>query len=125
MEYNGVARPGGYCLKRASKTCTRPLTVTFSVKSLSGAAAESYCGVDQDNVTCEAVTDMVSSASCADGLDTSCGCVRDENGACVAAGMGGLCKTVGGVPKTCTIACGSANHCLSGNTCTIDDPYCH
>ncbi len=125
MQFNGTMRPGGYCLKRASKTCSRPLTVTFSTKSLSDAAAESYCGVDQTAVTCEAVTDMVASTSCADGLDTSCGCSRGGNGACLAPGVGGLCRTVGGVPKTCSVACGTANECISGKTCTIDDAYCH
>lgn len=125
MEFNGVPRPGGFCLKRTTKTCSRPFTVTFAAQSLSGAASESYCGVVQDSVTCEAVIDMVASASCADGLDTSCGCARDGGGACLEAGQGGLCRTVGGVPETCTIPCGNSNHCIVGNTCTLDDPYCH
>jgi hypothetical protein len=125
MEYNGVARVGGYCLKRVSKICSRPFTVTFSSASLSGATSEAYCGIDQGGATCEAVLDMVASASCDDGLDTSCGCKRDVSGSCVEAGTGGLCKTVGGVPKTCSVACGSANECVTGKTCTVDDPYCH
>jgi hypothetical protein len=125
MEFNGVPRAGGFCLKRTAKTCSRPFTVTFAAQSLSGAASESYCGIDQDNVTCEAILDMVASASCGDGLDTSCGCTRDGGGACLQAGQGGLCRTVGGVSKICTIPCGNSNHCIVGNTCTLDDPYCH
>jgi hypothetical protein len=125
MEFEDVLRPGGFCLRRQSKGCSQPLTVTLAATSLSGASAENYCGLNEAVTRCEAVLDMVAGASCSDGLDSSCGCHRDGGGACTDTGEGGLCRTVGGVDDTCTVACGSSNDCVSGKVCTLDDPYCH
>ena len=125
MEFDGADRVGGFCLRRVTKSCNAPFTVTFATASLSGAASESYCGIDQANVTCEAVLDLGAGRSCSDGLDTSCGCSRDAGGACTSPGKGGLCQTVGGVAEKCTYQCATALECPGTRTCTFDDPYCH
>jgi hypothetical protein len=125
MEFGGVDRTGGFCLRRVVKACNAPFTVTFVATSLSGAASESYCGIDQANITCEAVLDLGAGRSCDDGLDTSCGCPRDAGGACTSPGKGGLCETVGGVAKKCTYQCATALECPGTRTCTFDDPFCH
>lgn len=125
MEFNGAAREDGFCLRRVAKGCTAPFTVTFPTMSVSGAATEGFCGINQTNTTCEAVLDLSAGRTCMAGEDASCGCQRDGAGACIAAGQGGLCRTVGGVAKSCTYACGTTPQCPGGTACTIDDPYCH
>ena len=125
MEFDGAKRAGGFCLRRVTKSCAQPFTVTFPSASLSGASSESYCGIDQPNVTCEAVLDLGAGRSCVDGLDTSCGCPRDAGGTCTSPGKGGLCQTVGGVAEKCTYQCATTLECPGTRVCTFDDPYCH
>jgi hypothetical protein len=117
MTFMGAARPDGFCLRRVSKGCARPYQISISATSLSGAASEAYCGIDQDSTRCEAVLDLVAGNVCSDGQDTSCGCTRDSGGACVAAGQGGLCRTVGVNAKQCTYPCGTTPQCPTGTTC--------
>jgi len=114
MTFNGTAHgTGGYCLQRASTvaTCARPYSVGFSAVSLSGAASESYCGINQTDTTCEALLDLFSSTTCT--KDSNCG-----------GGSGGLCRQLGtgtNPPYVCTIPCGSTAECLSsgpGSTCS-------
>jgi hypothetical protein len=123
MEFQTVARPGGFCLRRSAATCTRPFTVPLVVESLSGAAEETYCGIDQATTRCEAVLDLVASETCV--TDEDCGCARDEEGDCTEEGAGGLCRLVGVTPNSCTIPCAVANHCPVTFTCTEPMPYCH
>jgi len=123
MKFMGIARTGGFCLRRVSKTCAKPYNIIVNGASLSGASTEAYCGIDQDATRCEAVLDLVNSQSCADGKDTSCGCLRDKDRKCTATGQGGLCKTVGPNANQCTYACGSANQCPGGHTCP-SSTYC-
>jgi hypothetical protein len=125
MSFMGVARTGGFCLKRVAKTCTRPYEVALTAKSLSGVASEDYCGIDQEATRCEAVLDLVTGQSCADGKDTSCGCARNSTGACIGTGQGGLCKLVGVSVNQCTIPCATAPQCPTTLTCTGALPYCH
>lgn len=125
MLFKGVARAGGFCLKRVAKTCAKPFQTPITTASLSGSPSESYCGIDQDSTRCEAVLDLIGDQSCADGQDTSCGCSRDGDQKCTETGKGGLCKTVGVNAKRCTYTCGTAGDCPTGKTCTVDDPYCH
>jgi hypothetical protein len=117
MTYAGTLRPDGFCLRRTSKTCTRPYKIPVSGASLSGAPSESYCGVDQDLVRCEAVLDLENSRSCPGAADTSCGCSRDKDGNCTELGVSGLCRTVGVDINQCTYQCGVANDCPNGKTC--------
>jgi hypothetical protein len=126
MEFNGVPRPGGFCLKRVAKTCpTSIYKFPISTASLSGASKEAYCGIAQSLTRCEAVLDLVASVACPDGLDASCGCPRDKDGKCTAPGQGGLCETVGVDDKRCTYPCGAVSDCPGGKTCTSEQPYCH
>jgi hypothetical protein len=122
MTFQGVERAGGFCLKRFAKTCTRPFTIPFSAISLSGLPAENYCGIDQETVRCEAVLDLTNSRQCADGLDTSCGCARDEDDNCLEAGKGGICGVVNLLPNRCTYGCGTLDQCPGGLACGED--YC-
>ena len=117
MTFKGNARPGGFCLRRSVKTCGRPYSIGTTGKSLSGAASETYCGIDQNSTRCEAVLDLVGSEPCMDGKDISCGCIRDGSGNCVGDGEGGLCKTVGVISNRCTYACGISDDCPAGRLC--------
>jgi hypothetical protein len=118
MEFQGSPRSGGFCLRRAVKTCGRPYTIGISAKSLSGVAAENYCGIDQQNVTCEAVIDLEDSRTCMTQPDSACGCLRDAENKCVGAGQGGLCRDFAVLQGQCTYQCGTANHCPEGLSCT-------
>jgi hypothetical protein len=125
MEFQGVARSGGFCLRRRIKTCVRPYLILITAESLSGAASEEYCGIDQEATRCEAVLDLFHSSACPDGQDSSCGCSRDTEGNCTDAGAGGLCRTVGVFATQCTYQCGALNDCFTGLTCGGDSPmYC-
>jgi hypothetical protein len=117
MEFMGSLRPGGFCLRRAAKTCARPYMIAISAPSLSGALAENYCGIDQENVRCEAVLDLINSRSCPGGADISCGCARDQDGFCTEGGQGGLCRDFTLVNDQCTYQCGINNDCPVGRTC--------
>jgi len=68
MEFNATPRQGGFCLRRVAKTCSKPFQIPISASSLSGAPSESYCGIDQENVRCEAVLDL--DMECSTGADT-------------------------------------------------------
>ncbi len=120
LDFEGSTRDGGYCLRRQSKTCSRPYTVSISSGSVSGAPAETYCGVNEATVTCEAVRDLATlGASCPLGQDSECGCIRDSEQACIGSGLGGLCETVSGVPNTCTYACAIPLECPGTLGCDV------
>ena len=125
MKFMGIARPGGFCLKRVAKTCASPFVVPISASSLSGVPSEAYCGIDQASTRCEAVFDLIASRACPDGLATSCGCTRNSAGACTDSGQGGLCETVGVFANRCTIPCGAAEQCPAPRTCPGGaKPFC-
>ena len=124
MKFKSALRPGGFCLRRASKGCEKPYLTANSGASVSGTAVEEYCGIDQDATRREAVVDLVNSSPCVDGKDTSCGCSRDKNGNCTKAGQGGLCRKVGLAENRCTYACGLTDQCPGGTVCPSVN-YCH
>jgi hypothetical protein len=125
MSFQGVAREGGFCLRRVSSVCGRQYKIVINAVSLSGAPAEDYCGIDQATTRCEAVLDLANARSCTEGMDSACGCTRDQDGNCTDSGQGGLCKTVGPDANRCTYACGTVEDCPSGKTCTGDPTaYC-
>ena len=125
MKFMGTARPGGYCLRRKAKTCVQPYNILNTALSLSGAALEDYCGINQDKTRCEAVLDLTTvGAKCPDGKDTACGCARDKDGNCSETGQGGLCRMVGAQDNRCTFICGGPEQCPSGNACG-GVGYCH
>ncbi len=122
MEFNGEPREKAYCLKLPSAGCERPYLVPVVAPSVSGAAEETYCGIDQERVTCEAVLDLFQSKGCPGGEDAECGCPRDLDGNCTTAGAGGLCRTVGLANNRCTYQCGNLDQCVTGLTCADQDP---
>lgn len=114
MRYDGMDRPGGYCLKdgAAAGGCQRPFTVPLSGRtSLSGETGLRYCGVNETNATCEAVRALLADESCS--TDADCP-------------EGGLCRTVGLTPDRCTYRCAGASECLqdptAGSTCNEGTP---
>lgn len=125
MQFKGVPRAGGFCLRRASRGCVSPYVTLKSVPSLSGASDEAYCSVAETITRCEAVLDFAASRTCPTGEDTACGCARDEDGSCVEAGAGGACRTIGTSPNRCTYPCGAIDSCPIGKSCTgIPTSYC-
>ena len=114
MNFMGTARAGGYCLKRSTTPCTRPYGMLADARmSLSGVAAETYCGIDETTTSCEAALALIDDGACSAGTDAECG---DP------ALMDGLCRTVRGMPNRCTYECGGASQCPTGFTCTAG--YC-
>lgn len=105
-------QPHGYfCLKAANPACQQqPFDVFVTKQSISGKAAAKYCGIDQDQTTCEAVNATLAGWVCS-GTDGKCG---PQNMVEVSV-PGALCRTVG-VPNRCTYPCTSALQCLSAGT---------
>jgi hypothetical protein len=123
--FQDVPRPGGFCLTRGIRTCSRPYKTLITAESLSGAEPEIYCGIAQSVTRCEAVLDFVNSEACPDGLDSQCGCARDEDGNCIESGLGGLCRLVGLDPNRCTYQCGTNDHCPTATVCSgIGTTFC-
>ena len=110
MQYDGKDRSGGYCLKK-TPDCLKPFfTLLKGRDSLSGAAAQDYCGVNESLVTCEAVRALLDDTQCPGGMDSEC----PESG---------LCKDIGGVATNrCTYRCVGVTDCKeagAGSTCGI------
>jgi hypothetical protein len=119
LEFN--KQPHGYfCLKTPSPGCPEPFAVPIKNKpSISGKAAADYCGIDQDQTTCEAVLALVNNWVCS-GMDGKCGPMAMPE----VSVPGALCRKVGFNSNRCTYACGAANQCLSvppANTCGKGD----
>lgn len=106
-----VGEGGGYCLKRtAAGPCDLPYGATpISRDSLSGAVVDSYCGLNEDKATCDAILQYSRPCSSCEGVP------------------GSLCETVGAIGNRCTYACGSGaiNECPESATCPSGtDSYC-
>lgn len=115
MEFMGAARTGGYCLKQLDTGCAQPFTTPTPARaSLSGAAAEVYCGLVETVTTCEAVLALINND----------GCTTDDD--CGAPGLAdGRCELVNGVANKCTYGCTAASQCESGFMCpVVADRYC-
>ena len=112
-EGDGKKPLGGYCMKQAASGCARPYGTPISRESLSGKAAESYCGLPEAVATCEARAALVENKTCS-GADTSC------------AVIGGLCKTVNFIANSCSYACRNALDCPAQIPCggPPDATYC-
>ena len=124
MDFQAVTRPGGFCLKRAARTCSRPYMVATSRASLSGAPIETYCGIDQANVRCEAILDLIASRTCTNADNTQCGCARDRDGNCVELGQGGICRNLLLANDRCTYQCGTDEQCPNGVSCGMVTNVC-
>ncbi len=111
MQFAGAARSSAYCMKRVATGCERPYASSpIRRTSLSGAAAEDYCGIDELKATCEAISGLLADAECSDGTDAACG--RD----------GSICRSVNGLAHRCTYACDAAAQCPSAFSC--NSGYC-
>ncbi|MEM6792129.1 MAG: hypothetical protein AAF715_31720 [Myxococcota bacterium] len=116
MDFPVGTAHGFYCLELPNPACTQPYSVFLNEPSLNGEAATNYCGIDEDNATCEAVTALLEGWVCSgtDGMCSPDGVVPEEPVA------GALCRQVGSIADQCTYACASAVNCLigpPGNTC--------
>ena len=121
MEYPSSVAHGYYCLKE-TPGCDRPFQVVlFDKPSISAAAAANYCGIEQDNATCEAVNALLQGWVCESGqTDGMCGPPSMPEQAV----PGALCRTVGGGANQCTYACAGAVQCPNiapQNTCGDGD----
>ncbi len=114
MNFMGTPRATGYCLKQFDTGCVRPHSVPTDARaSLSGAAAETYCGVLEASVTCEAVQDLIDDTAC--GSDDECGAEGLEDG---------RCETVNGTAERCTYDCTGASECTGATMCGAAGRFC-
>ncbi len=100
MDFAGATRNQAFCLQtRASGDCPDMYNITINRASVSGAAAEDYCGINENLTTCEAI----------DSRGESC----TQNSECGAAGLDdGICDLVGfDLDLICTIPCASSAEC--------------
>jgi hypothetical protein len=117
MNFQGTARPGGYCLLVSSGTnCVEPYRVLINGRaSLSQPTdLKNYCGIAEDTTTCEAVLHLINNQGCTGDAD------------CGATGLNdGLCRTVAGAANKCTYACAGPAQCPSvAPTCNNPPAYC-
>lgn len=114
MNFQGASR-GGYCMKRVTGGCSPPFGVPIKRASLSGAAAEDYCGISEGKTSCEAVLALRSDRVCADGQASQCGA------------EGAVCGNVNHLtPPRCSYACDVSAECPAPFPCPMSgmDKYC-
>lgn len=104
MTFMGTPRPGGFCLSPAGTAgCGACGSLTPPRASLSGAAAETYCGVAEDYATCESVRDANAYVHCA--TDGDCGAAGLPDARCQAttcvSGCSVSCQCPGGFGYSC------------------------
>ncbi len=129
MSYEGtkltpVGSGGGFCLRQLAKGCTEPIAAAkISRASLSGAAAEDYCGVNEAITSCAAILVFGKGCATADGPDMNSDPDPDA-GLCAA--IGARCETVNGAANKCTYDCTSSLECGSSAPCPVSgaDRYC-
>ncbi len=111
----------GFCLKVfAPGGCEQPYAIRISDReSLSGDPLESYCGINEDLATCEAVRALINNERCDGGNDQEC------------PQPSGLCREVGNLQNRCSYACSGVAQCDEapnpGSTCGSSggsDKYC-
>jgi hypothetical protein len=108
----------GHCLKRAALGCGNPYRVVIEDReSISGADSDDYCGVDENQVTCEAVLALQRDDDCT--MDGACGDPGSETPT-----RGAICRNVGGAEGKCTYACGTAAQCPTSVDCGTTTGYC-
>jgi hypothetical protein len=112
MNFQGTARPGGYCLLVSSgSNCVEPYSTLLTRGSLSQPNdAKTFCGIAESLTTCEAVLHLINNQGCTS--DTDCGATGLNDG---------LCRTVGALANKCTYACGLAAQCPTPLVCNT---YC-
>jgi hypothetical protein len=116
MEFQGTSLADGFCLKTVSSGCTRPYRTSIEKVSLSGVAAEPYCGIDQTVTSCVAVIDMFNDSACA--TDGDCGVSGKDDG---------RCERVSLADNRCTYSCNADRECDGGTSCggvVVGSDYC-
>ena len=110
----------GFCLKsiELGGSCTNPYRIVLTRTSLSDAAPEDYCGINEDLTTCPAVRALLA--------DTPCNPVNGDQDCPQPAG---LCRELPGMVDRCTYLCSSIVECqIPGATCgssgSGSDDYC-
>jgi hypothetical protein len=115
MNFRGASR-GGYCMKRVTSGCSPPFgAASIKRASLSGAAAEDYCGISEGSTSCEAVLALLLDRVCADGQASQCGA------------EGAVCGNVNSVtPPRCSYACETSIDCPTNTPCPLSgtDKFC-
>ena len=103
LMFGGSVR-GGYCLLENTGSCPAPFQVGITRASLSGAAAATYCGINEALTTCEAVQ------------------LRDQPCAACQSVDGARCETlVATGMAACTYSCSTASECnTTGNLSGCD-----
>lgn len=106
MQYMGVDRPGGYCLKSSTAPlgCLSPYRGGVQSRTSLSGVAGTFCTINENLATCEAVRALIDAVPCPGGTDAEC------------PQPSGLCGTVGGSLNECTYPCGSPIHCLDPGT---------
>jgi hypothetical protein len=123
MTYDGLRYPNegiGFCLQsiELGGSCANPYRIVVRRTSLSGAAADDYCGINEDLATCQAVRALLA--------DTPCNPVNGDQDCPQPAG---LCRELPGMLNRCTYLCSSVVECVTpGSTCgssgSGSDKYC-
>jgi hypothetical protein len=116
MNFQGASR-GGFCMKRASNGGCSPPFGAAPIKraSLSGAAAEDYCGIAEAVTSCEAVLALLADRTCPAGQASQCGA------------EGAVCGNVNHLtPPRCTYVCETSIDCPANSPCPMSgtDKYC-
>ncbi len=115
MEYpSGTAREGGYCLE-LSGSCENPYTVIISGRTtLSDVSGESYCGINEDLTTCEAVKALEGDLRCDSSIEGNVQCWPSAGTIADAVEVpGALCRKFEGVGgERCTYECSVVTDCL-------------
>ena len=112
MNYDGARYPNegiGFCLKSIDLggSCANPYRIVVTRTSLSGAAADDYCGINENLATCQAVRALLA--------DTPCNPVNADQDCPQPAG---LCRELPGMVNRCTYLCSSLVECVTpGSTC--------
>lgn len=108
MEHQGEPREQAFCLK-AAPGCEQPFSVEITGReSASGApASESYCGIHEEQATCEAVRALIDNWFC----ERNGFCKPDPEADEVEVPQA-LCREIGVLSETrCTYRCGGPGHC--------------
>jgi len=120
MDFPDGTPHGHYCLEDAGSGCAEPFAVFINEPSISGAAAVNYCGIEEDNATCEAVLALLQNWRCSgtDGMCSPDGILPEQPV------PGAICEQVGALANRCTYACDATPQCPGGapqNTCGNGD----
>ncbi|QQR88921.1 MAG: hypothetical protein IPJ88_11905 [Myxococcales bacterium] len=105
---------GNYCLKIANGDCVEPFQTVLdlvSVSSADGSAPGTFCGINQELATCEAI--LAWNKPCTEDGKCTIDDVETDT-------LGAICRKVGGSDNRCTYPCGDSADCNPTRVC--EDP---